>query len=185
MSLAKKAAEIMRLMSDGGLERDALKAAGEIVECLDSGNTVFACGNGGSYADADHFVAELTGKLDRVRPPKSGVLLGSSGAASTAISNDFGFEQIFSRELSGIGSSGDILVCFSTSGASQNVINAALAAQDRGITVISISSKAESPLSMASDLVLKVDSSNTQTLQECHGIILHYLCELLDKRWIG
>lgn len=185
MTLEDKSRALSSALAGVRLENEVMAAFTAVRQCLDSGHTVFACGNGGSYADAAHFVAELVGKLSKNRGPKSAILLGSNESAASAISNDFGFHEVFSRELRGLARTGDLLICFSTSGHSANVVEAASLASQLEVPVIAITGLGPNPLTKVSNVQISVNSTNTQTLQECHGVILHYICELLDQHWFG
>lgn len=165
------------------MEDSVKEACSAINDSFAAGGTLFACGNGGSNADAAHLVAEMTGKLDQIRDPKPAILLGASSASLTAIANDFGFRHVLSREFEALAKKGDVVICFSTSGESENIVDVVRKAHEMGVMSIGLSGKGRSSMSELSHISIKVNSSNTQTIQECHGILLHYICEILEKNW--
>lgn len=152
------------------------QGASIIAESLKNGGKVLACGNGGSAADAQHFVAELVGRLQHERPSLPGISLTVDPSIMTAISNDYGFDKVFSRQVEGLGRAGDVLVGISTSGRSPNVIDAFLTAKPRGLKIIALVGEVGSPILDTCDLCLRVPSSNAQRIQELHTAILHALC---------
>lgn len=171
---------------------EGLDFEGEVMEAVEilravivGRGTIFACGNGGSMADAQHFVAEFTGKLSQSRQPISAVALGTSAPSFSAIANDFGFQRIFSRELEAMAKKEDVLVCFSTSGSSENVLEAAKTALLMGLPVIALTGGSKSGLSSMSSCVLSVGSNSTQTIQEAHTFLLHYLCHKAEEVVFG
>ena len=113
-----------KLISDNNFLINVEQAVDNCIETITKGNTIFFCGNGGSAADAQHISAELTGKFKNDRKPLSGIVLGSNFSSLTAIGNDYNFEDVFARELNGLGKEGDLLIAYTTSGKSKNVIKA-------------------------------------------------------------
>jgi D-sedoheptulose 7-phosphate isomerase len=156
--------------------------AGErIIATLERGGTLFLCGNGGSAADAQHIATELTGRYLRPeRRPLRAVALTTDSSALTAIGNDFGFDQIFARQLRALAREGDLLIGISTSGNSRNVLEAFRAAQELGVTHILLSGGNGGALKAESDLALIVPHIKTPHIQEMHIMIGHILCELVD-----
>lgn len=151
------------------------------LERLHRGCKIMACGNGGSSADAQHFIAELVGRYRASRRALPGVVLATDSATFTAISNDFGFEQVFSRQVEALARQGDILIALSTSGNSSNVINAADSARAHGCTVIAFTGRSGGELARHADLVLAVPSNTVARIQEVHGLCLHALAEGIDE----
>jgi D-sedoheptulose 7-phosphate isomerase len=149
-------------------------------QCLKAGNKILVCGNGGSAADAQHFVAELVGRYRNARPALSAVVLGTDAATVTALSNDFGFEQVFARQVEALGRRGDVLITLSTSGNSPNVINAAIAARARDCVVISLTGRTGGVLVQHADIVLRVPADSVARIQEVHELCLHSLAQALD-----
>lgn len=149
--------------------------------CLGSGHKILACGNGGSAADAQHFVAELVGRYSGSRQALAAVVLGGDSATMTAVSNDFGFEHLFARQIEALARSGDVLLALSTSGNSPNVINAANAAKARGCQVIALTGRSGGKLAQHADWALRVPSDTVARIQEVHGLCLHALAQALDS----
>jgi D-sedoheptulose 7-phosphate isomerase len=154
-----------------------------MVECLNSGGKIMACGNGGSAADAQHFAAELMGRFERERRELAAVALTTDTSILTAVGNDYSYDQVFSKQVRGLGKSGDILLAITTSGNSKNVIKAVEAAQALGIKVIALSGNGGGQLNKvlgANDLLLAAPSSRTARIQETHLVLLHALCDGID-----
>jgi D-sedoheptulose 7-phosphate isomerase len=154
-----------------------------MVECLNSGGKIMACGNGGSAADAQHFAAELMGRFERERRELAAVALTTDTSILTAVGNDYSYDQVFSKQVRGLGKSGDILLAITTSGNSKNVIKAVEAAQALGIKVIALSGNGGGQLKNvlgANDLLLAAPSSRTARIQETHLVLLHALCDGID-----
>jgi phosphoheptose isomerase len=150
-------------------------------QCLRTGNKILACGNGGSAADAQHFVAELVGRYANARPALAAIVLGSDSATFTAVSNDFGFDQVFARQVDALARRGDVLIAISTSGNSRNVINAAITARKCGCTVIVLTGRSGGELGPLADIALRVPSDAVARIQEVHELCLHALAQELDS----
>ena len=149
---------------------------------------ILACGNGGSAADAQHFVAELVGRFERDRLPLAGIALNTDTSILTAVGNDYGYDAIFERQVSALGQPGDVLVAISTSGNSSNVIKAIEAAHDREMVVIALSGKGGGLINdilQAPDIHLCVPSDRTMRIQEVHILLLHALCDGIDALLLG
>lgn len=151
-----------------------------ILRGLQAGNTVFACGNGGSATDSMHLCEELVGRYRGDRQPLPAVSLNTDTSVITCIANDFGFEAIFARQIEALGQSGDLLVGFSTSGNSENIYQAFLAAQARGIVTILLTGKDGGKIKEVADHSIVVPSDNTARIQELHTFILHAWLELVE-----
>ena len=154
-----------------------------MVDCLNSGGKIMACGNGGSAADAQHFAAELMGRFERERRELAAVALTTDTSILTAVGNDYSYDEVFSKQVRGLGKSGDILLAISTSGNSKNVIKAVEAAQAKGIKVIVLSGNGGGKLNNllgTNDLLLAAPSSRTARIQETHLVLLHALCDGVD-----
>jgi len=146
---------------------------------------VYWCGNGGSAADAQHMAAELMGKLNSMRQPIKSLALTTDTSFITAWANDLSYEDIFSRQLEGLGSKNDILIAISTSGKSQNIINALKKAKELGMpTILLIGRDIPEDVNKLVDITLSVNSSNTQQIQESFLIIEHIICENIDQLFI-
>lgn len=174
--------ESARLLQDTARElaEPVAGAAALIVERLRAGGTLICCGNGGSAADAQHIAAELGGRFRRVRPGLPAVALTVNSSMLTAIANDFGFDQVFARQLEAIGRPGDVLLAISTSGRSPSVLRAAETARRRDIRVIALTGAGGGDLGKSCDLLLAVPSTDTARIQEAHITIGHLLCELAE-----
>ncbi len=160
-------------------------AAGLMVESLKGGHTVFSCGNGGSMSDAMHFAEELTGRFRDDRPGLAAIAISDPGHIS-CVANDYGYEFVFSRYLEANGREGDVLLAISTSGGSRNVINAARAARENGIRVISLTGREGSELSRLADVdVCTVDTPYADRVQEMHIKIIHILIGLIEHAVFG
>lgn len=166
---------------------EQIAAVGErLIAVLESGHKILLCGNGGSAADAQHIAAELTGRyLAKDRRPLPAIALTTDTSALTAIGNDFGIEQIFSRQVEALGGKGDLLIAISTSGNSPNILRAAETARARGMAVVGVIGGTGGKLKDACDLALVVPSSHTPQIQEMHILIAHILCDMIDRHFAG
>jgi D-sedoheptulose 7-phosphate isomerase len=180
---------VLAVLDESAANIAALKAlAPRIAECgamltaaLAKGNTVYFCGNGGSAADAQHLAAELSGRFLKDRRPLAGIALTTNSSALTAIGNDFGFDEVFSRQLAATGRAGDVLIGISTSGNSKNVCKAVEVAQSLGIKTVAMTGQKDSALARACDVCLQVPSTSTPRIQEMHILVGHTLCELAEN----
>lgn len=163
---------------------DIQKASEIMIDALKNGNKIMLCGNGGSAADAQHFAAELSGRYLEDRDAIACVALTTDTSALTAIGNDFGFEFIFSRQVESLAKSGDVLLAISTSGNSQNVINAINVAKSKNCKVIGLSGKDGGKMNDCLDLNIIIPSSSTPRIQEMHLLIEHILCNLIEREFI-
>ena len=145
-----------------------------------AGGKLLACGNGGSAAEAQHLTGELLGRFREERRPLPAVALCADSAAVTAIANDYGTEELFARQVRAYGRRGDVLVALSTSGSSPNVIAAAKAGLELGLTVWALTGPAPNPLAALSDSAIAVDAPTVATVQEIHLNLVHSLCIALD-----
>tara|TARA_Y100001980_G_C14468538_1_gene249120 strand:- start:284 stop:853 length:570 start_codon:yes stop_codon:yes gene_type:complete len=157
------------------------KLAKRIIDALKNNNKILVCGNGGSAAESEHLIAELICKFKKVRKAVPALSLSPNNSTLTAIGNDFSFEQIFSRSLEALGSDGDILISLSTSGNSQNVINAVNLARELNIYSFSLLGQGGGEISNISSESFIVESERVSTIQEIHLIFLHSLCSQIDK----
>jgi D-sedoheptulose 7-phosphate isomerase len=163
-------------------EADRLDAwAARLAESLPRGGRLLAAGNGGSAAQAQHLVAELVGKLDADRAPLSAIALCAETSGLTAIANDYGYAEVFARQVRAHARPGDVVVLLSTSGHSHNVLNAARAARDLDLTTWAMTGALPNPLAEACTDVLAVPSVDTQIVQELHLVAVHLLCARLDE----
>jgi phosphoheptose isomerase len=151
-------------------------------DCLSGGHKVFACGNGGSAADAQHLVAELIGRFLHERRALPAIALTADAATMTAISNDYGYERVFARQLEGLAGRGDLLFAISTSGNSPNVLHAAQTARGLGCTVVAMTGERDSKLAALADsgLLIRAPSTVTARIQEVHTLCIHAIADSLD-----
>jgi D-sedoheptulose 7-phosphate isomerase len=165
--------------------RSALPAAAAaLVTALAAGRKVLTCGNGGSAADAQHFAAELVGRFARTRRAWPALALSADTSVLTALGNDYGFDEVFARQVEAHGQSGDVLVTISTSGASANVLRAVETARARGLVTIGLTGGDGGALGSAVEHRLNVRSSSTARIQEVHITLLHVLCDLVERELV-
>lgn len=157
------------------------RAAQLLVGALQAGNKVLLCGNGGSAADAQHIAAEIIGRFEIERQPLPAIALTTDTSILTALANDYGFEQLFARQVAGLGRHGDVLLAYSTSGNSGNVLAAVQRAKQMDIAVIVLSGKGGGQLTALADVELCVPSMTTARIQEAHAFIGHALCSAIDE----
>jgi len=154
-----------------------------ICEAFTNGNKILICGNGGSAADAQHIAAEFVNRFasDLNRKALPAISLSADSSVITSIANDFSFESVFSRQIMAMGNHGDILIILSTSGESKNCLNAALTSRELGLKTIAFTNQSSSLTELA-DYSIKVPSTNTQHIQECHLVAYHVLVELVEDK---
>ena len=157
--------------------------ADDMAERLQRGGRILVCGNGGSAADAQHLAAELSGRYVKERRALAGIALTTDTSALTAIGNDYGFEQVFSRQVEAIGRPGDLLIGISTSGNSPNIIRAVASAKALGVRTLGLLGRDGGQLLDLLDDALVVPSPVTARIQEVHQMIYHFWCEALDARF--
>lgn len=141
---------------------------------------ILVCGNGGSAADAQHFAAELVGRYETERRALAAIALSTDTSAITAIGNDYGFDEIFTRQIQALGNQGDVLVAISTSGNSPNIMHAAATARELGMKIIAFTGRGGGRLGKMADALFASASSRTARIQEIHGICLHALAEAIE-----
>ena len=175
-----ESAKIKNEMVKNGLE-SIEKAAELLIGSINDGGKILWCGNGGSAADAQHLATELMGGMsDHDRMPIPSIALTTDSSFITAWSNDTDFDSIFSRQVQGLGEEGDVLVGISTSGNSENIINALKQAKFKKLKTIAFSGKTGGNLDGIADVTIKVPSDNTQRIQESHIMIGQILCSLIE-----
>jgi D-sedoheptulose 7-phosphate isomerase len=168
---------------------DRLEAASiNLANCLLNDGKILCCGNGGSAAEALHFSSELLNRYDRDRPGLPAIALINDFSAITSIANDYQFDEVFAKPIRALGQAGDVLVIYTTSGNSANLLKAASAAHDRDMGIIALSGRDGGPLApllRESDLELRVPSDITARVQEMHLLMTHCLCDLIDSQLFG
>jgi len=154
--------------------------AAALITTLRSGGKVLVAGNGGSAAEAQHFAGELVGRFLAEREPYAALALCVDSAVVTAIANDYGYDDVFARQVQGLGRPGDLLIAISTSGASPNLLRAAEAARDNGLRVATITGDRPNPLEAIADFPLQVPATSTPLIQELHMMVTHVLCGIAE-----
>jgi D-sedoheptulose 7-phosphate isomerase len=160
---------------------DVARAAACMSDALRSGGKLMFCGNGGSAADSQHLASEFTGRFVNDRRPLAALALSTDSSALTCIANDYAFDQVFERQLRGLGRKGDVLVAISTSGRSPNVQRAVQAAREGGIAVVGLLGRDGGTLKPLCDVALVVPSDTTARIQEAHIFIGHTLCAMVEQ----
>ena len=154
-----------------------------LIETLKSGNKVLLCGNGGSASDAQHIAAELTGRYKSERRGLAGIALTTDTSALTAISNDYGYNRVFDRQVEALVREGDLVIGISTSGESLNIISALLLAKEMGAKTLGFSGKGGGKMNYVCDVNMVVPSDDTPRIQEIHILIGHILCQAVDNAY--
>jgi D-sedoheptulose 7-phosphate isomerase len=156
--------------------------------CLAAGGKVMACGNGGSAADAQHFAAELLNRFEKERPPLAAIALTTDTSTLTSIANDYAFDQVFAKQVAGLGRAGDVLLAISTSGNSPNVLEAIRVAHAVGVRVVALTGKGGGTIGKqlkSDDIHLCVPADRTARIQEVHLLTIHCLCDGIDALILG
>jgi D-sedoheptulose 7-phosphate isomerase len=171
------------------LDSDAVQltaaAAGRVVDCLTAGGKVLLFGNGGSASDAGHLAAELLGRFFVDRRPLAAVALAETTAAMTAIGNDYGYLEVFARQVHALGRPGDVAVGLSTSGTSENVARGLAAARELGLVTVAFTGASGGKLLDVADLCVRVPSEDTPRVQELCMLLGHTLCEIVERELVG
>ena len=174
------ATQTLRALS--GLESQMAQAADVIDQCLRARNKLLVCGNGGSATDASHFATELVVRFVKNRPAFPAICLTSDSGILTAAGNDYGFDEIFARQVAAFGVPGDVLICLTTSGKSKNVVRSLQEAKERGLKTIAFLGRDGGSTVGIADLDLLVKSDSTARVQEAHELLLHVLCDIIESR---
>lgn len=164
------------------------EVAEALIKCLVEGHKLLVCGNGGSAADAQHFAAEMLNRFEAERPGLPAIALTTDSSTLTSIANDYQFSDVFARQIRALGQSGDVLLCITTSGGSANIVSAIEAAHDRDMPVVLLSGRDGGAAAVAlahGDLEMRVPSDSTARTQEVHILVLHCLCDLIDRSLLG
>ena len=157
------------------------KLASDIVETLEKENCVFWCGNGGSASESQHLAAELIGRFNKERIPYKSISLTSDSAVLSCISNDYGYQEVFSRQIDGLGTKGDILIVLSTSGKSVNIERVIKKAKEKEIKTFALLGKNGGIVKDLADYSLVINSDETARIQESHLLIGHIICEIVEE----
>ena len=173
---------IETLQSLKKLQAEVARSADLIANCLTNGNKLLVCGNGGSASDAAHFTTELVVRFAKDRPAYPAICLTGDGGLLTAAGNDYGFEEIFARQVAAFGMPGDLLICLTTSGKSKNVLRALEEARSRKLKAIAFLGRDGGSTIGIADVDLLIRSDSTARIQEAHELLLHVLCETVESR---
>ena len=173
---------VRTLESLKNLEPEVTRATGLIEECLRAGNKLLVCGNGGSATDASHFATEFVVRFAKDRRAFPAICLAGDAGILTAAGNDYGFDEIFARQVAAFGAQGDVLICLTTSGKSKNVVRALQEAKARQMKTIAFLGRDGGSTVGIADLDLLVKSDSTARVQEAHQLLLHVLCEIIESR---
>lgn len=180
LQLSEAAAVHEALAQDAAIPARLTKWASQCVDGIQSGGSVIFAGNGGSFADAQHLAAELTGKMGRVREAIPGIALGTNSSSMTAIGNDFDFDQVFARECRALARPGSVVVALSTSGNSSNILRLAEDATSLGLAVYGLTGADGGRLATLCETIA-VPSIRTERIQEMHILLGHTLCLLIEE----
>jgi D-sedoheptulose 7-phosphate isomerase len=178
-ALSLKALE--RATQDAALLAAARKIADVIIEALRAGNKLLIIGNGGSAADAQHIAAEIVGRYKQDRPAYAAIALTTDTSALTAIANDYGFEQVFARQVAGLGRRGDVLLALSTSGRSPNILSALRTAREHGLVTIGFTGSKGEALGAICDHLVVAPSDDTAVIQQIHLALAHGICDAVEQ----
>lgn len=167
----------------------AIARAGELMtrSLLDDGR-IFCCGNGGSAADSQHFAAELINRFEMERPGLPAIALTTDSSALTSIANDYTFDDVFAKQVTALGQKNDVLLAISTSGNSENVIRGISAAHERGVNVVALTGRDGGRMAgmvTDDDVEIRVPAERTARIQEVHIVVIHCLCDLIDRAILG
>lgn len=173
------------VLADDALLQTVKDCASAIVSAFQQGYKVWFCGNGGSAADAQHLAAEFSGRFYKDRHALPAEALHCNTSYLTAVANDYGFDVVYSRLIEGIGNNGDILVGLSTSGNSANILKAFEAAKKKGITTIAFTGDTGGKLKNDSDYLINIPSKDTPRIQECHIMLGHIICHLVEEQFFS
>ncbi len=178
----------LKLAAAPALAGPVAHAVEAMVASLRAGGKVLACGNGGSAADAQHFAAELVNRFERERPPLAAVSLAADSSNLTSIANDYGYEQVFEKQVRALGRKGDVLFAISTSGNSPSVLRAMAAARELGLVTVALTGRGGGKMAGAlgaGDVHVCVPHERTMRIQEVHLLVLHCLCDGIDSLLFG
>jgi D-sedoheptulose 7-phosphate isomerase len=178
-------AALERAAGDATLLAVTEHIAAVIAAALRAGNKVLLIGNGGSAADAQHIAAEIIGRYKKDRPGYAAIALTTDTSALTAISNDYGFEQIFARQVEGLGQRGDVLLAYSTSGQSPNILAALRKARDRGLVTVGFTGTKGGSMRSACDHLFVAPSDDTPVIQQIHMTAGHAICDHVERVMTG
>lgn len=184
--LIRESSKVKEQMLKDSLLLEAIElAAVKMVDCFQNDGKILFCGNGGSASDAQHIAAELSGRFYLDRAPLFAEALHVNTSFLTAVSNDYSFEIAYARMVEAAGRTGDVLVAISTSGNSENILNACLAAKKQGMLILGMTGNKKGKLVSISDIALEIPSAITPRIQEGHILVGHILCEIIEEKIFG
>ncbi len=183
--VAASAETKQKILNDGTFLEEIAEVIKACVTVYKKSKKILIAGNGGSAADAQHFAAELVGRYGFDRPSLPALALTTDTSNLTAIGNDYGYDYVFSRQLEGMGEAGDLFIGISTSGNSQNILNAFASAKERGITTVALTGRDGGKMAQTADYTLIVPSDATPRIQESHLLIEHMICDAIEKEMFG
>ncbi|MEO1261811.1 MAG: D-sedoheptulose 7-phosphate isomerase [Bacteroidota bacterium] len=170
-----------QLLTNEELHKQIEAISDLVVKCYQQGGKVLFCGNGGSAADSQHLAAELSGRYYYDRPPLSAEALHVNTSYLTAVANDYSYDEVYARLVKAVGKPGDVIFGLSTSGNSQNVLNAFTVANEIGFTSIAMTGEGGGKMKDAADFLVAIPSKDTPRIQECHMLIGHTICQLVEQ----
>ena len=179
--LATSLAAMQRAAQDNALLDTARKIATAMIDALRSGHKILIIGNGGSAADAQHIAAEIIGRYRQDRPAHAAIALTTDTSALTSIANDYGFEQVFARQVEGLGQRGDVLLALSTSGKSPNILAALRLARERGLVTVGFTGNQGENLRALCDHLLVAPADDTPVIQQIHLAVAHGICDEIEQ----
>ncbi len=180
----RRAIATLQAFQEEGLAQ-VVRAAELITRSLAAGGKLLVFGNGGSAADAQHLAAELVNRYQLERPALPAVALTTDTSILTSIANDYHYDQVFVRQLKALGRAGDVALGISTSGRSANVLEALAAARERGLSTVGLTGREGGEMASHCDILITVPSRETPRIQEVHAVVIHLLCELVDRGLFG
>lgn len=183
--IADSAATKQAILDNDTLLNTIVTVAQECVAVYRRGKKTMLAGNGGSAADAQHIAAELVGRYGFDRPSIPSLALTTDSSNLTAIGNDYGYDKVFSRQLEGMAQEGDLFIGISTSGNSQNILNAFESAKDRGVITVALVGRDGGKMAQMADFAIIIPSNTTPRIQESHILIGHILCDIIEKELFG
>lgn len=173
------------ILNDEALMQTIAQVGRECVSLYKGGKKTLLAGNGGSAADAQHIAAELVGRYGFDRPSIPSIALTTDTSNLTAIGNDYGYDKVFSRQMEGMGSEGDLFIGISTSGNSVNIVNAINAAKEKGVKTVALVGRDGGEMARIADFAIIVPSNDTPRIQESHILIGHMICDIIEKELFG
>ena len=179
----RERARVLNALASRAMARRVMHAAGIIVDAVTTDHKVLFFGNGGSAAAAQHAAAELVGRFEKNRRALPAIALTTDQSILTAVANDYGYDRVFERQIEALAQPGDVAIAFSTSGNSKNVLRGLRAARRRGAITVALLGQGGGPARRLADLPLVVTASRVPLIQEAHELIVHVLCEEIDRSW--